>query len=211
MFILSLSLASLKTLMSRSSFSVSSHWSAPCMLPYRHTSTCMNTARIPPWLREQYILTSDHASAVWMTLPCKYEEHKSETELTDGVLKKRSKTHERLKRTLFNWTKPDKCANFWGGPLFFQATYNIVKQTIRLTYVNLMRGCWRKEKGQSRALCLPPASQHQTDISLVNWLFVFMLYLARKKRTFSKIRAFCPVLSSKLDYILVSLRRMLKK
>ena len=37
---------------------------------------------------------------------------RSETELAASVLKKRSKTHKRLKRTLFNWTKQDKTCKF---------------------------------------------------------------------------------------------------
>ena len=37
-------------------------------------------------------------------------EKQSETELTAGVLKERSKTHNRLKRKLFNQAKQEKCA-----------------------------------------------------------------------------------------------------
>ena len=48
---------------------------------------------------------------------------KSETELTASVLKKISKTHERLKERFLIRQNRTKRANFRGKPLF-QATYN---------------------------------------------------------------------------------------
>ena len=45
--------------------------------------------------------------------------NKSETKLTASVLnKKRSKTHKRLKRTLFSWTRQDKMRKFFRKPSF---------------------------------------------------------------------------------------------
>ena len=39
--------------------------------------------------------------------------------------KKRSETHKRLNRTLFNPTKQDKMFTFFQGILFFKATNNV--------------------------------------------------------------------------------------
>ena len=59
----------------------------------------------------------------WCTSFCKscYTEKKIWYRVDCQHSEKRSKTHKRLKRTFFNWTKQ---ANFQGSPLF-QAAYNI--------------------------------------------------------------------------------------
>ena len=54
--------------------------------------------------------------------PKKKKKKKSETELTASVLKKRSKTHKRLKERFLIRRNRTKRANFRGNPLF-QATY----------------------------------------------------------------------------------------
>ena len=80
----------------------------------------------------------------------------------------RSKTHKRLRRTRFIWTKQDKTCKFRGIRLF-RATYSIKteeKKTINsLSLCQLDAGRLAEEKGQIGALFLPPASQHLTDVS----------------------------------------------
>ena len=56
----------------------------------------------------------------------------------------------------------------------------------------------------SPALFLPLASKHQTGTRLVNGLFIFVLYVAPKKRVSSKNRAFCLVLSYYEAFFLTS-------
>ena len=93
-----------------------------------------------------------------------------------------SKTHERLRRTLFNWKRQDKMREFSRKPSFFEATYNtkINKQSIIFCQLD----AWLLAEGL-------PTGKRQ-----VNWLHIFVLYVASKKRTSSKIRAFCLVLSN---------------
>ena len=62
----------------------------------------------------------------------------------------------------------------------------------------LMLGCWQKEKG-TRFL---PFSFRQHPSIKVTW--VKWLYVAWKKRTSSKIRTFCPVLSNWKAFSLIS-------
>ena len=76
-----------------------------------------------------------------------------------------------------------------------------------------MFGGWRKEKGtrltvHSRAPFLPPASEHPTDTSWINWgsflLFVFFpVVRSLKKRTSSKICTFCPIKKRSFDLLCV--------
>ena len=72
---------------------------------------------------------------------------KSETEFTASVLKKRSKTHKRLKERFLIGRNRTKCANFRGSPLF-QATYNIKteKQTTYSAYLGKPSACLRTSK-----------------------------------------------------------------
>ena len=74
---------------------------------------------------------------------------KSETELTASVLKKRSKTHKRLKRTLFNRTKQDKTCNFRGSPLFLSyIQHKKVKTLSSLRLCQFEAGMLAEGKGQ---------------------------------------------------------------
>ena len=57
----------------------------------------------------------------------------------------RSKTQE-IKRTLFNWTKPDKTCKFSRSP-FSSYVQHINKQLIQLISCQLDAGGWRKEQG----------------------------------------------------------------
>ena len=74
-------------------------------------------------------------------------------ELTASVLKKRSKTHKRLKERFLIRRNRTKRANFRGCPLC-QATYNIKteKQTINSTHL-VSVGCGRLVEGK----------RHETD------------------------------------------------
>ena len=67
---------------------------------------------------------------------------KSETEFTAGIFKKRSKTHRRLNRMLFNQTKQDRM-QVSEGSLFLKAMNN-TKQ---------INGCC--QLGSSRGICAP--------------------------------------------------------
>ena len=64
-----------------------------------------------------------------------------ETELTASVLKEkkeRSKTHKRLKRTPFNWTKQNKNCEFSRKfSFFFQATHNMKTEKQTISSLNL--------------------------------------------------------------------------
>ena len=73
-----------------------------------------------PLLLLLLLLQTMYPDKNWFNCFCFF---KSETELTASVLKKRSKTHKRLRESFLNrWNRP-KRVNFWGSPLF-QVTCN---------------------------------------------------------------------------------------
>ena len=84
----------------------------------------------------------------------KVEEKKSETVLTASVLKKRSKTHKRLKERFLVRRKRTKRANFRGGPPF-QARYNneTEKQTINSIYL-CVSWIWKAGGRESLSLAI---------------------------------------------------------
>ena len=133
---------------------------------------------------------------------------KSGTELTASVLKKRSKIHQRFKRTCFYLDKTRQSLQIFEEILLFQAMYSI-KQTIHLPFASwlLVEGRGHKTAlaqtdwqtlisgpnlGQSCALFLPQATSWQK----VSELFVFMLYVAWGKRISSKMCALRLVFSN---------------
>ena len=135
--------------------------------------------------------------------------------MTASVLKKRSKTHKRLKERFLLRRNRTKRANFRGSPLF-QASYNnknkqTEKQTINSTYLNT-------------ASCPFPSASlpHPTDTSYIVcfsvclllffvvvvvlifvvvvffvFVFVFVFFVrSLKKRTSLKMCMLCPVSSN---------------
>ena len=67
---------------------------------------------------------------------------------------KRPKTHQRLKRTLFNWIEQDKMWEYFEEVLLFRATYNKNKNKTEKQSIHL-----------AVSFFLPQASRHQTDTS----------------------------------------------
>ena len=68
----------------------------------------------------------------------------------------RSKTHKKLKRTFFNWTKQDKTCEFLRKSSLSKLCTPYKeknKQSIHLAFVSLMLGCWQKEKGSHILSC----------------------------------------------------------
>ena len=67
-----------------------------------------------------------------MSISHTHKQKKSETELTANVLKKRSKTHKRLKERFLVGPNRTKRANFRGSPLY-HAMYNIKTEDLTNT------------------------------------------------------------------------------
>ena len=127
-------------------------------------------------------------------------EKRPETVLTASILKKRSKTHKRLKEHFLNWTKWDKMSkkNFRKSS-FSSYVQHKNKQLIQLILCQL------------HARRLAEGKWHETDpsnwhkISWINCLF-FCFYVVRssKKRTSSKMCTFRPVSSNSKSVLLIS-------
>ena len=88
-------------------------------------------------------------------IPDQKQKQKYETELTASVLKKRSKVHKRLKRTLLYLDETGQNVQIFEEVLFFQATYNI--KTEKRT-INSLRLC------QFDAGMLADGKGNKTDI-----------------------------------------------
>ena len=84
--------------------------------------------------------------------------------------KKIQNTRE-IKRTLFNWTKQDKTCKFSRKSSFSSSIQHKNRKTNNSTYFVSDVGGWQKEKAFS--FC-----QNQDKL---NYLFVFMLYVAWKR------------------------------
>ena len=96
-----------------------------CGYACAHTYACVYMcSRVSEHLRACVCLRfNTSTSAHRKCFQCKKKKKKSETELTASVLKKRSKTHKRLKERFLIRRNRTKRSNFRGSPLF-QATDN---------------------------------------------------------------------------------------
>ena len=125
------------------------------------------------------LLFSQQQQQIWNIVDCQRSEKKN------MYIKNICKYTQKVKNNC-NWTKQDKRREVWKKSSFskLRATQ---KQTIYLFFAS-----WILAEGRV----------HENDVlKESNWqkiseLFVFMLYVALKKRISSKIRAFCLVLSN---------------
>ena len=112
---------------------------------------------------------------------------KSETELTASVLKRRSKTHKKLKERFLVGRNKTKRANFRRSPLF-QATYNIKKKkAITSTYLvsfgsgRLAEGKGHETDSWSEHACqqIPDAQPRMIhSVARVDCRFFFLIDIA---------------------------------